>query len=157
MAAATPLEQNEAQQTSARRIDAFGPFTAVVDLSSLVVRDVGSQRCEFRVQGTLIFEGTLDGEANGTTTALIFAPCAQATEVPPGTYKDVFRFEGSYSGTVDGIPAIGRLSYTGITRRGGAIEASIRLHADTAKAVLHTVDARVLVGGTYRGVALTSG
>ena len=157
MSAAATTLQRGAQEAAAQRIDASGAYTAVVDLASLVPRQVGSNRCEFEVQGRLIFEGTLIGEADGTTTALVFAPCAEATTNPPGTSKDVFRFEGSFSGTVAGVPTAGQLTYAGITRAGGAIRAVIRLSGDNARATLHTRDARVLVGGSYRGVAVTEG
>ncbi len=107
----------------------------------------GEPRCEFQVRGRLIFEGTLRGEADGTTTALIFAPCAEATTNPPGTF----------SGTVAGLPTAGKLTYAGITRAGGAIRAVTRPSGDNARATLHTRDAPVLVGGGYRGVAVTIG
>ena len=108
------------------------------------------------VQGQLTFSGTLEGVAEGTTTALIDAPCAEATDPANlGAFRDVFRFNGTFSGTVDGVPATGRLTYAGVTRPGGSIDAHIRLRADGAKAMLHTVTAQLGVGGTYRGVVVT--
>lgn len=155
--AAATTRHHRGPDAAAQRVNASGDYTAVVDLASLVPRAVGSNRCEFQVQGTLIFEGTVTGEADGTTTALIFAPCAEATNNPPGTFKDVFRFQGSFAGTVAGVPTTGPLTYAGVTRAGGAIQAVIRLSGDDARAILRTENARVLVGGGYRGVAVTKG
>jgi hypothetical protein len=154
-AAVTTHLPDAAQAASAGRVDAAGAFTAVVDFPSLVTRDIGRSKCEFHVDGTLTFTGTLDGVASGTTTALIDAPCPEALSNPPGTFRDVFRFEGDFAGTVDGVPATGDLRYAGVTRPGGSIDANIRLRADQAKAELRTVDAQIGVGGTYRGVAVT--
>ena len=151
----TTHQPDAAQAASAGQVDAAGAFTAVVDFPSLVTRDVGNSKCEFQVDGTLTFNGTLEGVASGTTTALIDAPCPEALSNPPGTFRDVFRFEGDFAGTVDGVPATGDLSYAGVTRPGGSIDANIRLRADHAKAELRTVDAQIGLGGTYRGVAVT--
>lgn len=99
--------------------------------------------------------GTLDGSAVGTTTAVIFAPCADALANPPGTYLDVFRFEGDFSGEVLGEAVTGPFSYAGVTRVGGDIDATMVLDGDAARAVLRA-DAQVAVGGTYSGVAKPS-
>ncbi len=155
-AAVTADHPDAAQAAPAGRVDAAGTFTAAIDFSSLVTRDVGTSKCEFRVDGTLTFDGTLEGVASGTTTALIDAPCAEALSNRPGTFRDVFRFHGDFTGTVDGVPATGDLSYAGVTRPGGSIDANIRLRADQAKAELRTVDVQVGLGGTYRGVAVTT-
>src|SRR5688572_18766960 len=93
-ATATTHQADAVQVASARQVDAAGAFTARADFSSLVTRDVGNSKCEFLVQGTLTFTGTLEGVASGTTTALIDAPCSEALSNPPGTFRDVFRFEG---------------------------------------------------------------
>jgi hypothetical protein len=110
--------------------------------------------CELTVPGQLTFSGTLEGTAAGTTTALILAPCEEVAVTPPGTYFDVFRFEGEFNGTVaDKQVTDADITYAGITRPGGTIGAIIRLSGDGTTAVLHA-DARVLVGGDYSGVAL---
>ena len=132
--------------------DAAGTFTADVDFSTLTASDVRGNKCEFTVNGTLTFTGTLVGAADGTTTAVIFAPCADATTNPPGTFFDVFRFEGTFTGSVDGSPVTGPLSYAGVTRVGGVIDALILLHGDQGRAALRA-DAEVAVGGSYTGVA----
>jgi len=141
--------------TSTQRLDAAGAYVAAVFFDTLRTRDVGSQKCEFVVQGQLTFTGTLQGVAEGTTTALIHAPCAEATDPRNlGAFRDVFRFEGTFAGTVEGVPTTGDLSYAGVTRPGGAIDATIKLRSDSAKAALHTVTAQLGVGGTYRGVVV---
>jgi hypothetical protein len=154
-ASATSAQVDAARQASTRRVDAAGDFEAAVNFASLTTRDVGNSKCEFQVQGTLTFRGTVAGTAQGTTTALIDAPCVEALSSAPGTFRDVFRFEGDFVGTVDGVPADGELSYAGVTRPGGSIDANIRLRAGTGTATLHTVTAQLAVGGTYRGVAVT--
>ena len=135
--------------------NAEGEFVASVDFTSLQAVDVRGNKCEFTVNGTLTFTGTLEGAATGTTTAVIFAPCADALAAPPGTYFDIFRFEGDFSGDALGQPADGPLSYAGQTRVGGAIDATILLGGDDARAALRA-DAQVAVGGTYSGVAKRS-
>lgn len=129
-----------------------GDFVASVDFSSLATRDVRGNKCEFTVNGTLSFSGPVEGDAVGTTTAVIFAPCDSALAAPPGTFFDVFRFEGAFTGDVLGEPTTGMLSYSGVTRVGGAIDATVILDSDDARAVLRT-DAQVAVGGAYAGVA----
>jgi hypothetical protein len=154
--AAATTHQADAALASPRHVDASGAFEAEVFLNTLVTRDVGNSECEFVVQGQLTFSGTLEGVAEGTTTALIDAPCAEATDPANlGAFRDVFRFAGTFAGAVAGVPASGDLTYAGVTRPGGSIDANIRLRADGAKATLHTVTAQLGVGGTYRGVAVT--
>ena len=156
MAVATTHQAPATRVASARHVDASGAFEAEVFFNTLVTRDVGNSKCEFTVQGQLTFSGTLEGVAGGTTTALIDAPCAEATDPANlGAFRDVFRFEGTFAGTVDGVPATGALTYAGVTRPGGTIDANIRLRADRARATLHTVTAQLGVGGTYRGVVVT--
>src|SRR4051794_38352267 len=87
------------------------------------------------VQGRLIFSGTLDGVAEGVTMALIDAPCAQALRPNNlGAFRDVFRFEGTFTGHAAGVDASGYLTYAGVTRPGGSIDANIKLRANPAKA-----------------------
>ena len=156
-ATTTPHRPSSALTASARQVDATGDFQASVDFSTLVTRPVGMMKCEFSVQGTLTFTGTVVGVASGTTAALIDAPCPEALTNPPGTFRDVFRFEGQFSGTVAEVPVDGRLSYAGVTRPGGSIDATILVRAEGARAALRTIDARLGEGGAYRGVAVTKG
>ena len=84
------------------------------------------------------------------------ATCAEALDPNNlGAFRDVFRFEGTFTGEVAGVDATGNLTYAGVTRPGGSIDANINLRADGAKATLHTVNAQLGVGGTYCGVAVT--
>ena len=129
---------------------AEGTFVASVDFASLQARDVRGNKCEFTVDGTLTFSGTVEGIARGVTTAVIFAPCAEALAAPAGTYFDVFEFDGEFTGEVLDRPASGPLRYSGVTRVGGEIDALITLRAPDARAVLRA-DAQVAVGGTYQG------
>lgn len=130
---------------------ATGDFSVAVDLASAQARDLRGDRCELTVDGTLTFTGTLTGAAAGTTTAVISAPCALALSTPPGTYPDRFRFDGELTGSAAGVPVSGPVVYRGVTRTGGAIDATVRLDGDRARAALRA-DAVVGVGGTYRGV-----
>jgi len=156
VAAVSSHHGDAAQVASAQRVDAGGSFEALVFFDTLVPRPVGNSKCEFRVQGRLIFVGTLNGVAQGTTAALIDATCAEALDPNNlGAFRDVFRFEGTFSGEVAGVDATGNLTYSGVTRRGGSIDANIKLRADGAQATLPTVNAQLGVGGTYRGVAVT--
>jgi hypothetical protein len=152
-AQAAPTSPLTHQGRGAGAIEALGAFVANVDLASISLRDVRGNKCELTVNGTLTFSGTLAGAANGTTTAVIFAPCTEVALTPPGTFFDVFRFEGTFDGTVDGSTASGSLTYAGITRPGGAIDAQITLRGN-ATAVLRA-DAVVLRGGTYTGIVKT--
>lgn len=149
--ASTPTT-SVAEHRGARPAD--GAIVASVDFSSLEARDVRGNKCEFTVDGTLSFSGTIDGDAVGATTAVIFAPCAEALASPPGTSFDTFRFDGDFTGEVLGEPTTGTLRYSGITRVGGHIDATVILRGDQARAVARA-DAQVAVGGTYSGVATT--
>jgi hypothetical protein len=131
-------------------VRAEGDFTVAIDFPTLVLRDVSGGRCQLTVDGTLTFTGTLAGDATGTTTALVFATCAEVATTPPGTFFDLFRFSGDFIGTVGGTAVTGSLSYAGFTRPGGAIDAAIVVRGG-AFGVLRA-DAVVAVGGTYAGV-----
>lgn len=129
---------------------AAGAFTVAVAFPTAVFDDVGTQVCRVSIAGTLTFTGTLTGVATGTITALVLAPCSEAQSTPPGTSRDVFRFRGAFSGTVDGAATTGTLTYAGMTRVGGAIDATVLL-SGPARAALRA-DALAGVGGTYAGV-----
>lgn len=129
---------------------AAGAFTVAVTFPSAVFDEVGPRVCRVSIDGTLTFTGTLAGVATGTITALVLAPCSEAQSTPPGTSRDVFRFQGAFAGTVDGAPTTGALTYAGVTRVGGAIDAAVLL-SGTARAALRA-DAVAGVGGTYAGV-----
>ena len=128
-----------------------GEFDALVDFSTLKLQPVAGG-CRLTVSGTLVFSGTLEGSAYGTTTALVFAPCQEVATTPPGTFADVFSFEGTFDGTVAGVPVTGPLRYAGVTYPGGAIDAAITLGGDVPLAA--RAAATLAVGGSYTGVTL---
>lgn len=131
---------------------AAGTFVAAVDFGTLAADPTaGGRHCELTVQGVLTFSGTLEGSAEGTTTASVLAPCEVVLAAPPGTYRDVFRFTGTFTGTVAGSATTGSLDYAGVSFPGGSIGATIQL--DGASTARLRADATLGVGGTYTGVA----
>ena len=107
-------------------------------------------------QGELVFSGTIEGAATGQTSALVFASCADVAASPPGTYPDVFTSQLVFEGTVDGEPARADVLYIGRVRPGGEIDARLVL-SDGVWGVLEVFDARVAVGGGYRGTVIVGG
>lgn len=133
-------------------VQAAGTFDATVDFSTLTTQDVaGGRHCILTLDGALTFRGTAQGVADGTTTAYVLAPCADVLSTPPGTHADVFRFSGTFTGSIAGTATAGPALYTGVTRPGGEIDAAIVLRGP-AGAVLRA-DATVAVGGSYTGIA----
>lgn len=133
----------------ARRIEATGHYDAVVDFSTLTLTPRG-RNCLLEVDGTLFFTGTIEGIATAHTSALVFAPCDQVATTPPGTFRDVFTSRAEFEGTVNGVDAHANLLYAGETEVGGAIDAHL-IFSNGLAGVLDAVDARVAVGGDYRG------
>lgn len=125
-----------------------GTYDAVVDFSTVRLTPTG-RNCRLVIDGMLVFSGTVEGTASGTTTALIFAPCSEVATTPPGTYRDVFTSELHFTGTVNGEPAEGNVLYQGVTLVGGEIEG--HLHFSNGIAGVLDVDAIVAVGGSYEG------
>jgi hypothetical protein len=101
------------------------------------------------VDGELVFTGTIEGVARGTTSALVFAPCADVATTPPGTFPDVFKSELEFVGTVDGEEARADVLYMGRVQPGGAIEGRLLFHNGVDGRL--EADAVVAVGGTYDG------
>jgi hypothetical protein len=136
------------------QIPATGNFTAAIDFSTLSLRPVGGN-CLLTVDGDLSFTGTLHGEAVGTTSALILAPCTDVATNPPGTFKDVFKSELTFVGTVGDDPNLieAHITYKGITKAGGAIQA--RMLLDNGLKGNLDVDAVVAAGGSYHGFVRT--
>lgn len=141
LSTAAPLSANG-------KISAAGSFDADVDFSTLTLTPVGPN-CLLEVQGQLKFSGTLKGVATGVTQALVLAPCSAVAESPPSAFKDVFKFESQFEGTVNGESVSGELTYQGITEVGGAIKANILLK-NGLKGNLKA-DSIVAVGGSYEG------
>lgn len=124
-------------------IMASGEFL-VGEIFSFIPKEIGN-KCLIEVSGELIFTGSLEGVATGTTRALVFGTC----NAPPGTFRDVFRSKLVFEGNVDNIPVIADMTYQGKTDAGGEIEAILLLN-NGVKGILK-VDAFVLVGGSYAG------
>lgn len=137
-----------ATQAADPLVEAIGSFDAFVDFSTLSLTPRGSN-CLLRVSGTLVFSGTIEGVATGTTSALTFATCDDVITNPPGSFPDVFRSELHFTGGVDGMPAEGDLMYQGRAAPGGAIDAHL-IFSRGMQGVLD-VDGQVAVGGSYQG------
>ncbi len=133
-------------------VRARGDVTTTLDFSTRAAREVAGGRCELVVDAVLSFTGTLAGNAVGTTTALVFAPCAEATSTPPGTFFDTFHFAGTFAGRVGGVVTLGDLDYIGLTSPGGKISATVLLNTPPADGLLRA-DGEVGGLGSYRGVA----
>ena len=133
---------------AARQVEASGHFDAVVDFSTLTLTPRG-RNCLLQVSGQLLFTGTIVGTGTGQTTALVFASCAEVAVTPPGTYRDVFHFDGVFQGTIDGQPAEANLAYMGGVQPGGHIDGRL-LFANGVAGRLEA-DAQVAVGGDYHG------
>lgn len=138
----------ELARSAGAPIEVSGEFTAAVDFTTLTLTPRGSN-CLLVVDGRLVFSGTIEGTATGTTSALVFAPCSEVAVTPPGTFRDVFTSKLEFEGTVDGEPARAGVLYQGGVQPGGQIEGRIILSRGV-QGVLE-VDSRVAVGGSYRG------
>jgi hypothetical protein len=132
----------------ARQIQASGDFAANVDFSTLTLTPRG-RNCLLKVKGELVFTGTIQGTATGQTTALVFAPCADVAASPPGTFRDVFKSELTFEGTVDGEPARANVLYMGRVQPGGQIAGRLVFSKGVQGRL--EAEARVAVGGEYSG------
>jgi hypothetical protein len=77
------------------------------------------------------------------------SPCSEVATSPPGTFRDVFKSELRFEGTVDGEPARANVLYMGRVQSGGRIEGRLVFSKGVAGRL--EVDAQVAVGGEYRG------
>lgn len=136
------------QSAVAGPVAASGEFEAIVDFSTLTLTPRGAN-CLLQVDGRLVFSGTIEGVASGTTTALVLATCAEVASSPPGTHRDVFRSELEFEGMVAGVPATGAMIYQGRVQEGGRIDG--RIIASRGLAGVLQADAQVAVGGSYSG------
>ena len=71
---------------------------------------------------------------------------------PPGTFRDIFKSELVFNGTVDGAPARANLLYTGGVEPGGRIDGRLLFYKGIAGRL--KVEARVAVEGEYRGAVV---
>ena len=128
--------------------DVSGHFDAQVDFATLTLTPRG-KTCLLQVKGQLVFSGSIQGTAVGQTTALVFAPCSEVATTPPGTYRDVFKSELVFDGTVNGKRAHANVRYIGGVEPGGHIDAHL-VFSNGVAGVLDA-DAIVAVGGDYSG------
>lgn len=145
-----PIEAEE-HISAISSVPVAGAFEAQVDFSTLTLTPKG-RRCLLVVGGQLVFSGTIEGVATGTTTALVFAPCSEVSANPPGTHRDVFRSDLVFEGLIDGESAQGRMTYLGSAEPGGHIEALLILSHGLSGVL--SVDGQVAVGGSYEGRVL---
>ncbi len=148
----TPSAQDRSSDVSAaraRRVQVSGDFAAIVNFATLTLTPKG-RNCLLQVEGQLNFTGTIVGEAVGQTTALVFAPCSDVAANPPGTFRDVFKSELEFEGTVAGEPASANVLYMGRVQPGGKIEGRI-IFSRGVQGRLEIEDTRVAVGGEYSG------
>lgn len=149
-AASAPATRTRTMSSeAARRVETSGAFVAQVDFSTLTLTPRGSN-CLLRVNGQLVFTGTITGTGVGQTSALVSARCADVATNPPGTFSDVFKSELTFTGTIGGVPVTADMRYIGRVQEGGAIEAHIVL-SNGAAGVLNTNNVIVAVGGDYSG------
>ena len=133
----------------ARQVQTSGHFDANVDFSTLTLTPRGVN-CLLQVDGELVFTGTIEGTATGRTSALVFAPCAMVATTTPGTFRDVFKSELVFHGTVDGEPADANLLYLGgVEPPNGTIDGRLVFSNGVSGRLEAT--AVVAVGGEYRG------
>lgn len=133
---------------AAQHVDASGSFDALVDFSTLTLTPRG-QNCLVDVKGQLVFTGTLEGTATGHTQALVFGTCEEFLATPPGGLPDVFKSELSFTGTVNGERVEATGWYMGRSDPVDGIDGRFVLHGDVRGEL--DVDARIAVGGSYRG------
>ena len=144
---ATPASDLSA--AAAHQVEAAGDFDAIVDFTTVSFTPRGSN-CLLVVEGALVFTGTIEGTASGVTSALVFAPCEDVSTTPPGTYRDVFRSELEFEGTVNG----GELTHAKVLYQGGVeVGGEIDAHIIFSNGIAGVLDASAIVaeGGTYRG------
>src|SRR5687768_3714415 len=147
-ARSVPGQSSGAAASGARQVQASGHLAANVDFATLTLTPRG-RNCLLQVKGELVFTGTIQGKGTGQTTALVFAPCSQVATTPPGTFRDVFKSELTFEGTVDGRPARANVLYMGRVKPGGDIDGRL-IFSNGVSGKLDVV-ARVAVGGDYSG------
>ena len=149
-APAVPIQRQAAvaAPSAAQQVAASGDYDALVKFETLRLTPRG-HNCLLVVDGTLVFRGTIEGQATGTTSALVKAPCSDVATTPPGTYADVFKSELVFKGTVNGQPAQANVLYLGGVEPGGHIDGRL-VFSNGVEGRLN-VSATVAVGGTYSG------
>jgi hypothetical protein len=139
--------------TPARQVQTSGHFDAIVDFSTLTLTPTG-RNCRLTVRGQLVFSGTIQGIANGETSALVFAPCSEVASNPPGTFPDVFKSEAVFEGTIAGQPVHSNLLYMGRSEPGGHISGRFVFSRGVEGRL--DVDSQLAVGGQYQGMVVVN-
>jgi len=134
--------------SAAQPVETSGSFDAIVDFSTVTLTPKG-RNCLLTVKGRIVFHGSIEGTANGETSALEFAPCSEVAVNPPGTFPDEFKSVAVFDGTIAGQPAHSDLLYMGRVQVGGAIDGRFVFSNGVAGEL--KADAIVAVGGTYQG------
>lgn len=129
-------------------VQTSGTFDAIVEFPTVTLTPKG-QNCLLTVRGHIIFHGTIEGTANGVTSALEFAPCSEVATHPPGTFPDVFKSDATFDGFINGQHASSKLLYAGRVAVGGAIDGRFIFSNGVAGEL--DVSAIVAVGGQYSG------
>ena len=145
---ALSVRSAELASSAAGPVQTSGHFDANVDFSTVTLTPKG-ENCLLEVSGQLVFTGTIQGVANGRTSALEFAPCSEVATHPPGTFPDVFKSVAVFDGTIDGQPAHSNLLYMGRVAVGGTIDGRFVFSNGVAGEV--DVNAIVAIGGQYSG------
>lgn len=148
--ARTPLTAPDVALNAAAsaRATVAGSYVASIDFATLSLTPHG-RNCLLEVQGALTFTGDIVGTATGSTSALVFATCEEASTTPPGTHPDVFRSVLEFEGLVNGVPATADVQYMGKVAPGGALDG--RLVFSNGVAGRLDADGVVAVGGAYSG------
>uniref|UniRef100_A0A7S3L9X6 Lipid/polyisoprenoid-binding YceI-like domain-containing protein n=1 Tax=Amphora coffeiformis TaxID=265554 RepID=A0A7S3L9X6_9STRA len=131
--------------------EASGSFDTQLDFSTLTFTPIGSNRCRIEVEGTLMFTGTLVGEAKAKTSALAMASCEEVQANPPGDIPDTFQSKLIFEGEIDGTDIITDIIWNGSTEAGGSIEKSGMTFPGSGVAGQLKVIAQVGFGGEYEG------
>ncbi len=133
--------------------DLSGTFTVQL-LGPPAATSVG-HNCLLNAPVQLSFSGSLTGNAVGTIEVLILAPCSEASVNPPGTFRDVFRVQTTFTGAILSNAGTAQLVYKGQTAPDGDVSGQMIVKGRTgALADTHGmfhVQATAGVGGTYNG------
>ena len=146
--ATSPVPAASSSPNAAQPVQTSGTFDAIVDFETVTLTPKG-RNCLLTVKGHLIFHGSIDGTANGETSALEFAPCSEVAVNPPGTFPDEFKSVAVFDGTIAGQPAHANLLYMGRVAVGGVIDGRFVFSNGVSGEL--KADAIVAVGGTYQG------
>lgn len=118
------IAQDISRQSIAE-IDASGAFAPSGPPIEKPVRIEAGGSCVVDLRQAYEMSGTLSGSLEIDYRIIVYGPC----EVPPvfGKYDEEWIAHGNFSGTVNGTPGTGSLSYTAKVKAGGDVEGRIVL------------------------------